>query len=72
MIDKFENKKSKDEFPLEIHLCAYNNEIFIEDYIKSLKYQINKDIKLAFLNDGSIDNTLSIVTGIYKRYRFYR
>ncbi len=64
----------KDEFSLEIHLCAYNNEDIIVGCLESIKYQLNNEIKLAFLNDGSTDNTLSIFKESMKDLpsQFYR
>ena len=60
MASKTKEKIFNKDCSIEIHLCAYNNENVIADCIKSFKHQINKDIKLAFLNDGSTDNTLSV------------
>ena len=48
---------------ISVILSAYNEEKFIEKAIESVVNQTLKDIEIIIINDGSTDNTLSIING---------
>ena len=48
-------------FKVSIISCVYNNEKFLDKCLKSIIYQSLKDIQIILVNDGSTDNTLSIM-----------
>lgn len=52
---------------LSIIVPVYNGEKFIEKCIDSIINQTLKEIEILIVNDGSKDNTLSIIEGIAKK-----
>ena len=47
---------------LSIITVNWNGEVFLESYFKSLLGQTYKDFKIYFVDNGSIDNSLEIVS----------
>lgn len=46
---------------------AFNAEQYVSEAIESVLFQTHKDFELVIINDGSTDNTLSIVEGYAQR-----
>src|SRR5690606_18456015 len=46
---------------ISVIIPVYNGEKYLENCIKSLQNQTLKEIEFIFINDGSNDNTLSIL-----------
>ena len=59
-----EDKFAKIEPKVSIIVPAYNAENYIEKCILSLTKQTLKEIEIIVVNDGSIDNTSSILSAI--------
>ena len=53
---------------VEILMSTYNGEKFVEAQIKSIVQQKNVDIHLTIRDDGSKDDTISIIKMQQKKY----
>lgn len=49
---------------ISVCMASYNGEKYIEEQIRSILQQIGEDDELIVSDDGSSDNTLSIISGI--------
>ena len=63
VLPKFLSEKVRNILSVKISviICAYNHELYIEECLKSVVNQTLKDIEIICINDGSTDNTLSIM-----------
>lgn len=52
---------------VSIFLPIYNKELYLENCIKSLRKQTLKDIQIIAVNDGSTDNSLTILKKLSKQ-----
>jgi len=55
------DKKMHPEEYISVVMSTYNDEIFIEESIKSILYQSHQNFEFIIINDGSSDNTLEII-----------
>jgi glycosyltransferase involved in cell wall biosynthesis len=53
---------------IEILLSTYNGEKYLSDLIESLLNQTYQDLKIIIRDDGSVDNTCSIIESFYDKY----
>ena len=52
---------------ISIIIPAYNSENYVSECIDSVINQTYKNIEIVIINDGSTDNTLSIIQGYQKK-----
>ena len=57
---------------VSIIIPAYNAASYLPDSIESCINQTHKDIELVIVNDGSKDNTISVVSSYIEKYNFIK
>ena len=57
----------KKEIKVSVIMACYNAEKFIEESIKSILNQTEKEIELIIIDDSSSDNSLKIIKRLMKR-----
>ena len=53
---------------VSINLCCYNSERYLEETLQSIVSQTYKNWELVIVNDGSTDNTGTIINGYAMKY----
>lgn len=56
-------------YKILVLLSSYNGELYIEEQLDSILQQINVDVSILIRDDGSSDNTLSILNSYKAKYR---
>ncbi|HDR1936400.1 TPA: glycosyltransferase family 2 protein, partial [Pasteurella multocida] len=57
---------------ISVLICAYNSEKYIERSIRSVMKQTYKNLEIIIINDGSSDNTFSIIERLSREDRRIR